>query len=481
MNLHSSSAKQLGVAVALALAWASSSAASGTAGAADPGIVSQVMSLYGLTEEAAIDRLAREEAANDVLQLIEAEQMPGYAGAWFDEATLSLKVAVAEGHDGRQARALGAAVVEVPRSLERLKSVAARLEQQVRSGTVTGYHIDPRSNSVVAVAKPGRGEAVRAEVLRFESDPHAIQVEEREDEISFAGPVLAADGTRNLTWAAQTGLVHPCSVGAPIDGGFISAGHCYDTNDSVGNTSNTVIGTVGHAQYNAGYDIGWVSTQNGAYPISSLNGYSNGTLTIPAKWSGVQKSALNTTACRYGQTSGGPHCGTISAVGATRFINGFSFSNVTDLSGTCVSDGDSGGPLAAASSIQMQGTLIGGTRNSCPSTSTTAYFQPVTDHLAWYGKIMLTAHGAAAPTTSGYACPDMGQSGAGAFVCKIDYYNSQGDTTVRWKRGTTNRYNTQITGTCSANQWVAVELYVTNPYGTYSTNSTFLCPTGGIN
>ncbi len=94
---------------------------------------------------------------------------------------------------------------------------------------------------------------------------------------------------------------------------------------------------------------------------------------------------------------------------------------VTAVSGSCSDDGDSGGPWLSASSYQVQGTNIGATEtNTCPDhVDDETYFQPIHYHIDkysdyWYAPAgsLLTTHGAAAPTLSGFKCPDMDNSGS---------------------------------------------------------------------
>ena len=185
-------------------------------------------------------------------------------------------------------------------------------------------------------------------------------------------------------------------------------------------------------------DGAWVQTYTGWTPQSKINGYSSGTLTVSGTWEGTLEAPVGTTACRYGENSGGPHCAAISARNVNICLSncgGLGQINVNGLikvNGVCTNDGDSGGPLVTASN-QIQGTVTAGTHNSCPDDSSDyVYFQPITTTLSRANSAlgtvaMLTSHGRAAPTFSVTTCPDPG-SASGHFICFVGAYDSQGET-----------------------------------------------------
>ena len=112
------------------------------------------------------------------------------------------------------------------------------------------------------------------------------------------------------------------------------------------------------------------------------------------------------------------------------------------------------------------------------------YFQPISYHIGAYeanAGSLLTTHGAAAPTLSGFKCPDMDNSGSNTYICQFAHYNSQGETDVSWSANTGHTAGgTLLYGTCLTHQTVAVSLSVTNPYGSKNEYITFSCPTGPI-
>src|SRR5690606_32760124 len=64
-------------------------------------------------------------------------------------------------------------------------------------------------------------------------------------------------------------------------------------------------------------DSGWVQTVPGWTPVAQIYGYDDGILTVPALWGGMLEAPVGATVCRYGQSSGGPWCGTVDAKGVS--------------------------------------------------------------------------------------------------------------------------------------------------------------------
>jgi streptogrisin C len=453
-----------------------------------PAHVYQVAALYGIDPQAAIRRLSQESEAIDSYQRILAARLPGYAGAWFEPETGVLLVATSLAEDVAAVHRNGAVAVVVERSLADLDSIRSQLRDQLRlhpdPAAFRRLSVDVKRNAVRLGVEPTRLDAAILLV-----DALGLNEVVEVAEVSFAPEltttsIRGADGTRNLTWQGTWGGTWPCSVGAPVTGGqFYTAGHCGDTNDSIGDASSTALGDVAGSTYftsSSRIDAGIVLT-NGSYnPVAQVNGYSDGVIGVEAKWSGISPALLSTTVCRYGQTSGGPHCGEVVDFGAdVGFCCGIgTILNLTVIEGACSDDGDSGGTHLAAGTGQVQGVNIGAsTGNTCPTPVDEVYFQPIADLINTFGEAVLTSHGASAPTVSGFSCPDMTLSGSGTYYCKIDHYNSQGSTTMSWTSSTLHSSSsTELYGSCTIGHPVSVNLAVTNPYGTTNTNPSFTCP-----
>lgn len=462
-------------------------------------VLAQVMTLHGLDEDSAITRLAAEEAAADLYHRIRSMDLPGYAGAWFDADSSKLHVALSDSSQSGLLERFGVVPVSVNWSLEELGAVQADIMKDTRlveSGLLRSVHVDYMQNRVAVGTTPGNVIAVRERLVR-----HADQIDVYEggELPEFSSNVRGADGTRNYTFEQNplgTGY-YPCSVGASTENGFYTAGHCgrtgYDIRWAATYAPLGLVGDSALPDYSSLGDIGWVSILSGWTSVSQINGYSDGIINVPAQWSGTRSAPIGTTVCRYGQTSNGPHCGTITSKGQNLHFPIGWVANVTEVAGSCSNDGDSGGSWIAASSNQIQGTNIGPTTgNTCPNNppapGTGAFFQPITSHISEYASAagsLLTTHGAAAPTVSGFSCPDMTLSGGGMYYCTYSHYNSQGVTAANWSvigplLLPIIQSESVVIGNCFSQPEVSVSLTVTNPYGNSYAQVTFACPDGPI-
>lgn len=470
----------------------------------DKHLLAQVMTLHGLDERGAIDRLAAEEEATDLYRRIRSMNLAAYAGAWFDAEDGTLHVALNDTEHARLLTRFGAVPVMVRWSLNELSAVQANIMKDgslVESGLLRSVHVDYQQNRVSVSTTAENIQAVRARLARYGEQ---VYVHEAGALPELSANVRGGDGTRNYTfeqvpWGSG---YYPCSVGVSVENGFHTAGHCMEVgNDIRWAATYASLGDAKESAYpsflHVRGDIGWVETLSGWTPMPQVNGYSDGIINVPAKWAGTNEAPINASVCRYGQTSGGPHCGTIKIKGQNLYSAGVGFiANVTEVDGSCSSDGDSGGTWISASGSQIQGTTIGRTKNNfCPGDggppgpndpSPGTFFQPISNHVSNYeaaAGAVLSAHGAAAPTVTipFGACPDMSSSGAGTFICNINPYHSQGKTTVAWGGGYIFLAGDDgAFGTCTAFQTVTVTLAITNPYGSYNKNWSFACPMGPI-
>lgn len=286
-----------------------------------------------------------------------------------------------------------------------------------------------------------------------------------------------------------------CSIGVAVNQGFLTAGHCtYGFNTALSPSvyedfRDGSFNPLGLAQFTTfspsgpidpinPRDAAWVQTLTGWTPTAEINGYSDGVLTVPAKWSGMAETPISFTVCRYGATSGGPYCGTVSAKNVTECFGDDTYcedvGGLTRVSNVCTDDGDSGGPYVDLATGQVQGTNTGGQKScaSYPSISGDVYFQPVSHGLALTGRTMLTAHGAVAPAAEDLSCDPMGYS---TFSCYTSY-RSQGSTSISWSSshggGATG---TVFNGSCTAGLTVTVTVTLTNPYGSSNASRFFHC------
>lgn len=472
----------------------------------DQKTLAQVEAFYGIDESAAIIRLSKEYDAAVQARRIEERHLPGYAGTWFDSATLSLRVATSSAEDFNIIKQIGATPVLVAHSLTELEAARARITDALTSavgvGRVRKSYVDPQENAVVLGVANDALDPASAFIAASAQDV-PVQVKPVIAGAGFSANLYGADGTQNDTWHSVYGGTWPCSVGASSEevngttyvAGFATAGHCDTTGNTIKSSGGTTLGTVAQSTYSILAGIGsfsfhedgsWVQTSSGWVPEPQINGYTSGTLNVSGTWAGMLAAPVGTTACRYGSTSGGPHCASVTARNASVYVGGFLFNGMIEVDGICTDDGDSGGPLVTPAN-QVQGTVTGGTPNSCPDSSGDyVYFQPVATTLARatssLGKpvAMLTSHGRSAPTISNYLCPDSANSdpGLGIYACDFGSFDSQGKTDISWTASTGDSATVeQIFFRCHpADPPVNLTLTVSNPYGTTTQHTTFSCP-----
>jgi len=469
----------------------------------DPNVLTQVEAIYGLNEEAAIARLDNEHAASVQAWRIEQQDLPSYAGSWFDSATQNLHVAIADPADFDAVERAGAVPVLAAHSLKELEAarnaIESRFSAELGDGNVLGSHVDVQANAVVIGVRSSAVEQASAFLSSLTDIAVPVRVQSAAD-AGFSSNLYGADGTQNATWVVNFGGSHPCSVGASAEevtgsgyvAGYATAGHCGEVTNSIETSAGASLGTVAqstfafvggaqHFSYNE--DGGWVGTDSGWTPKPQINGYTSGTLNVSGTWAGMLDAPVGTTACRYGEASQGPHCASVTARNVSVYVGGFLFNGMIEVDGICLEPGDSGGPLVTPAN-QVQGTVTGGTVGSCPDSSgDVAYFQPIATTLnsatSSLGNpvAMLTSHGRSAPTTSAFLCPDVAFSGGFSYWCDFSSYDSQGATSVSWTSNTgASSSGSAVHDFCSVGQTVNVTLTLTNPYGTTHKYGSFTCP-----
>lgn len=486
----------------------------------DQTTLTQVEGLYGLSEVAAVARLAKEYDAAVQARHIEHLHFAGYAGSWFDSATQRLQVATTDPADFKAIERVGAAPILVNRSLKELEAGRNDLSDAVRADvsgeSVRESYVDVKTNTVVLGISADAIAQVSAFIATLANRNVPVRLIMASSNVGFSSNLLGADGTQNGTWHTTRGGVYPCSVGASAEkvsgssyvSGFATAGHCNSVNDVIWSSSGVSIGQVDWSTFNISTyafsnneDGAWVRAYSGWAPQPQVNGYSDPTQNVSGTWAGLLDAPVGTTACRYGEASGGPHCGSISARNVTACLDycippyppyPINIQGLIKINGICTNDGDSGGTLITPSG-QVQGTVTGGTRNSCPdSVGDYVYFQPITTTLNRASSdlsspiVLLTLHGRSAPTASLFRCPDPANSGSyngyHVYACDFVDYDSQGPTTMLWTTSTGASSNSlEVYDNCTVpGPLVTVTLALTNLYGTTYKTGSFSCPTKPI-
>ena len=453
----------------------------------DQDILQDVAELYGISEDQAVDRLAHESESALVLRQVESLPLKSYAGSWFDASIMKLKVAITDPDDLTQLSRLDVEPVLVAYSLETLqnrrsKATGRLTDTLVSSIDVLSSYIDIRSNTVVLGVDT-------LLVNSAESELHRAQLNEMVEVVAFegrlelsSGPFRAADGTRNLTWQTP-GVIWPCSIGAPVENGYVTAGHCGFAGNSIADINQVLLGAVQSSMWEDtthGQDIGYVETVAGWTPTGEVNGYTDGNFSISAERAGLIQFPVGSTVCRYGQTTGGPNCSTLVQIDANIAYPARTITGLSIVDASCTSDGDSGGTWVAGTG-QIQGIHVGGqpfnNNDQCPTIFVELYFQPIKDALNEYNVTMLTSHGSNAPQINFTLCPDPANSGGGDFDCELKKVDSQGEVQLQWISSTGHSSTQQLlSGSCAKSDTVTVTLQATNPYGTDTKYYSFKCP-----
>uniref|UniRef100_UPI00278C5708 S1 family peptidase n=1 Tax=Streptomyces venezuelae TaxID=54571 RepID=UPI00278C5708 len=342
---------------------------------ASAGLLDAMRQDLGLDARQAEERLAAERAAARVES--EARKTAGgaYGGSWFDSGTGRLVVALTARDEEADVRALGADTRLVRHTAAALDRAKARLDAAPAPSGVAGWHVDPRSNSVVVT------------VVRAERNAPAVRA--FVDRARAAGPVTVAEtATAPRTYAAGTVGGDPyytgnvrCSIGFSVYGGFVTAGHCGGAGAAVRGWDGSAMGTFQGSSF-PGNDYAYVSIHSGWWTVPVVLGWG----TVPDRLvRGSAEAPVGSSICRSGSTTKW-HCGTVLAKNETVNYSQGAVQQMTKTS-VCAEGGDSGG--AFISGDQAQGVTSGGWGN-CSSGGET-WFQPVNEILGRYGLTLHTA------------------------------------------------------------------------------------------
>lgn len=446
-------------------------------------VIHDMASMYGISEEAATDRLASEIVAASQYQLIRNLDLNGYAGGWYDADSARLVIATTSGSDRQLLSSMNIDTVLVNYDLPSLQGLVERIADEFQSAdahqTFRSAFVDVRANKAVLVVAPEAQRSAKARVGHLLSNGRGTIRTKANRVRASSGPYRGADGTRNLTWSGNP----PCSIGASTENGFVWAGHCGHFNNKIGNAAGTEMGDVVSSSWvwmQDELDAGKVQTNVAWTPTPTVQGYNHGVITVSSILSGLTEFPVGSTVCRYGGTSQWGSCGTVDAKNLRMPISGKWLSGVTQLTGMCSDDGDSGGPHVAGGS-HIQGVNVGKTDEptTCPDDLEYVYLQPMPHVLDYTGATMLTSHGANAPSAYNLNCPDAANSGGGQFFCTSSF-KSQGATDMTWTYGGNQFSGPSMFGRCSHGGSVSVGLTISNPYGTDVQNISFPCPSGPI-
>ncbi|RSS57405.1 S1 family peptidase [Streptomyces sp. WAC01280] len=361
-------------------------AQAGTAGAAplpgpapapsaSAGLLEAMSRDLGLTAAEAEERLSAEKAAVEVEKAARRSAGAAYGGSWFDAATGRLVVAVTDRAEEAEVRALGADTRLVRHSAAALDRAKARLDTLNAPAGVAGWHVDPRSNSVVVdiVRSERQTPAVRSFVDRARAGGAVTVAETAQAPRTYAAGTVGGDPyyTANVR----------CSIGFSVHGGFVTAGHCGRAGAAVRGWDGSAMGTFQGSSF-PGDDYAYVSIHSGWWTVPVVLGWG----TIPDQLvRGSAEAPVGSSICRSGSTTHW-RCGTVLAKNETVNYSQGAVHQMTKTS-VCAEGGDSGGSFLSGD--QAQGVTSGGWGN-CSSGGET-WFQPINEILGRYGLRLHTA------------------------------------------------------------------------------------------
>jgi len=350
----------------------------------------------GLNRAQAVRRFADARTATDLATALEPRLGAEYGGAWLDEASGRLAVAVTSEAAADQARAVGAVPQVVRYSLGELQAAKEELDATHRAAPdrmtdAISWGVDPQRNAVVATVRTGRTVQPLVDIVGRRGDQ--VRVEESED---MPETVDWLDGGDPLG-ANNNGDY--CSVGFNVYQGntsyLLTAGHCgaVGTNAS---SKGSPIGPYVHSFFPGDDDalirndrldlwaVGpWIAIHDAADLAYNVTGQ---TITI-----------INGPMCKSGKTTK-ITCGNLKAPGQTVNYPAGAVYNLTRHT-ACVEKGDSGGanftsPTSvggvAALGMSSGAALKNGKCLQKSGKTNQSWFAPVGPALSWYGVKLYT-------------------------------------------------------------------------------------------
>ncbi|MEI7033319.1 S1 family peptidase [Streptomyces pratensis] len=359
-----------------------------------PEMVRALAASLGVDEEAAVDRLDRQEAQQARLKRL---QRSGTAaeGAFFD-ASGTLTVNATSAADKARIQQAGLDARVPARGQSELDAVKAKLDalaaKRAPSGVVA-WSVDLASDKVTVKVNDDRGAAAKAFLAEAAKHGSAVKVERQQEKLA---PQAAIYPGSKMTINNTSGW---CSVGygARDRSGnqyLVTAGHC------VANLPTLRFdGTAFAKGVKTRYALGTRSVDMG---IASVN-YGHSITTTVGAWGqasnvavrGSSRAASGAALCKSGATTGWT-CGAVGSYNVSvTYVDpsGGPDTVVTGLatSSVCTEGGDSGG--AYISGNQAQGMTSGGPLNQrCSGVNSrgSSYFQPLDDTLRYYGLTLNT-------------------------------------------------------------------------------------------
>jgi len=372
-----------------------------TSGGVSSEVLTAMQRDLGLSATAARQRLAQEARAIKLDGVLRESLGSAFGGSWFDAALGKLVVGVTDPADAAEVRAAGAEARTVRHSEATLRAIVARLDtlagkpegngrtaapsqRDASLAGLTGWYVDPASNSVVVTALRGTSAPVLADLA---GRPVQIQYTDAApkptDNVMDGGDAIYMGGGR-------------CSAGFNLRNGsgqgfVLTAGHC--------GTAGT--GLNGHdGNYFGPFVESWFPTYDDAIVRNDNPGY-----WVQGPWvddapshggriwiGGYSDAPVGTSMCKSGSTTG-LTCGAITGKDETVSYGSQTVYGMTRHS-ACVEQGDSGGSNFTGNSAE--GVTSGaqlywdGSRYRCGQVfgyPNVGWYYPIADSLAYYGPV----------------------------------------------------------------------------------------------
>jgi streptogrisin C len=365
---------------ATVLAGTTSAVNAGGSGGGEKVLMAAMQRDLSLTAEQSTARLKKENWASGTESTLREKLGTKFGGAWM--ANNTLMVGVTTRAAAKTVREAGATPKLVDQAEWQLTAVKKTLDTtKAANSKITGWYVDPKTNSVVVVAQPGGKAAARQLIAAGDVSADSVRVV-----VAAGKPKLLAD-----IRGADPYIINEqfrCSIGFSVVGGFVTAGHCGVPGDTTADVNNVAQGVVKASVFPGTGDFGFVET-NADQVLQPVVATSDGIVNV----AGSEEAPIGAAICRSGSTTG-TKCGVIQAKNAT--VN-YPEGTVTGLTQTdvCAEGGDSGGPWLSGE--QAQGVTSGGS-GDCTVGGTT-FFQPLTEILEVNKLQLLTTENAAPPAT----------------------------------------------------------------------------------
>jgi streptogrisin C len=413
-----------------------------SAGGADPRMLAALRRDLGLTDDQARTRLAWESWGTRTGETLRRQLGSTFGGTWLNATTRQLMVAVTDPAREDAVRAAGAQPKLVTRSASQLDTAKHGLDTGRAPASIPGWYVDPATNSVVLLVRPGAEKAARRFAAARGVDAAAVRLVASAEspkplfDVRGADPYFIDNRAR-------------CSIGFSVVGGFVTAGHCGQPGSTTTGFNQQAQGTFRSSTFPGNGDFAFVAVNGNWTPQPVVNNFNGGTVPV----AGSAEAPVGASVCRSGSTTG-THCGVIQAKNAT--VN-YPEGTVTGLTRTdvCAEAGDSGGSWLSGD--QAQGVTSGGSGN-CTVGGTT-FFQPVNEILAANGLTLVVTGGAGgadpAPSASPTAAPTTAPPADNCTGGRLHGAVRSGEVRVepngRFVRAGAGRHTACLTGPSGAN------------------------------